>query len=98
MQRSSKELLLLCFLFSVASWSNAGIPKFRAGDCITPIDSAFTWYGKFARIVAVSKIEGFAEERLYVLAFPNAVSNSVLFSLEIEKSVVKVQDELCAPR
>ena len=98
MHRYSTKLLLLFFLCSVASWSSAVTPKFGAGDCITPIDKTFTWYGKFARVDAVSKIEGFSEERLYILAFPNAVSNSVLFSLEIEESVARVPVDLCAPK
>ena len=98
MNRYSTKLLLVFSLCSVASWSSAVTPKFYAGDCVTPIDKTFTWYGKFARVDAVSKIEGFSEERLYILAFPNAVSNSVLFSLEIEKSVAKVPRDFCVPK
>ena len=98
MQGLAKNAFLFCLLCGVASWSSAATPKFRAGDCVTPIDLTFTWYGKFARVVAASKIEGFGGEKLYVLAFPNSVSNSVLFSLEIEKSVAKVEGYLCEPK
>jgi hypothetical protein len=98
MQTLASKAFLFCVICSAASWSSAATPKFSAGDCVSPVDPTFTWYGKFARVDALSKIEGFGVEKLYVLAFPNSVSNSVLFSLEIEKSVVKVADYLCVPR
>ncbi len=83
--------LLVCNL-SFASES----PKYKVEDCITPIDASYTWYGKFARVEAFSKIEGY-DESSYILVFPKAVVNSVIFGREIESHTKLVAKEKCNP-
>ena len=97
MLKIATKAFLVFLTCTVASWSGAVTPKFQAGDCISPVDPTFTWYGKFARVDAVSRVDGFGGEKLYILAFPKSISNSVIFALEIEESVAKVTDSLCLP-
>lgn len=70
--------------------------KYVQGDCITPTTQTYSWYGKYARVEAYSKMEGFSGTN-YILAFPKSVSNSVIFGQEIENHTKKVDKDLCLP-
>lgn len=84
-------VIALCFSkISLAS----GKPKYAIGDCITPINKNYSWFGEIARIEAFSSIEGFPDKS-YILWFPTFHSNSVIFSKSIEKHTKKVSRELC---
>jgi len=78
--------------FILASSSSS---KYHRGDCITPILETYSWYGKYAIVEAFSVIEGFANEKSYILAFPFNGSNSAIFSSRIEPATKKVTPELC---
>jgi len=77
--------------------NRAAAMKYQKGDCITPTDKSYSWFGKFARVEAVSAIGGYVGLQ-YVLAFPSSVSNSVLFSIDIEANTKVVDKAKCAPR
>ena len=48
-------LLTMCFPFAVLAQTNTGSfdAKYKIGDCITPIDPLYSWYGKTGQIVDV---------------------------------------------
>jgi hypothetical protein len=71
--------------------------KYAKGDCITPVDNDYSWYGKYARVEAFSRIDGVSEKPVYVLAFPKSASNSVIFEQSIETHTHKVEKGLCVP-
>lgn len=71
--------------------------KYEAGDCITPINTKYTWHGQYARVVAFSKIDGFQGQN-YILAFPRYGSNSVIFSQGIEQDTKQVDPFYCRPK
>lgn len=68
--------------------------KYKQGDCITPINKAYSWYGKYATVEAVSSLDGFAGVN-YILLFKNYLSNSVIFSLAIETETRRVDSAFC---
>ena len=89
------KFLLLVVALSVLGVAQAS-PKYLQGDCITPTAETYSWYGKYARVEAFSKIEGYSGEN-YILAFPKSVSNSVIFGQEIESQTKRVDRNLCSP-
>ena len=65
-------------------------PKYQFGDCITPTDKAYSWYGEYAKVEAyVQKAEGISGSS-YVLWFPTYKSNNNMFVKDIELSTKKV--------
>lgn len=71
--------------------------KYARGDCITPVDKDYSWYGKYARVEAFSRIDGISEKPAYILAFSKSPSTSVIFEQSIELHTEKVRNDLCAP-
>lgn len=80
-------------MFSFGAIANEN-PKYTRGDCITPIDQKFSWFGKTAKVEAYSSIDGFSGKN-YTLLFNNYQSNSVIFTKLIESSTKKVDKKLC---
>ena len=65
-------------------------PKYEYGDCITPTDSTYSWYGEYAKVEAfVTESKGY-KGRSYVLWFPDYKSANNLFKKEIESGTKKV--------
>lgn len=66
-------------------------PKYEYGDCITPTDPTYTWYGEYAKVEAfvVEGIKGY-QSNAYVLNFPNYLTTRNLFIKEIESDTKKV--------
>jgi len=91
--KTSLGLLTILIFFPLAS-SAVSAQKYKATNCITPITKNYSWFGKYARVEAFSKIEGFPKKN-YILAFPTSISNSVIFSQEIEKHTKKVNENYC---
>lgn len=87
-----KRLLVFSCLFLVSC--SAEQSKYRVGDCLTPTDTGYSWYGEHAKVEAYSKIEGFSGKN-YILAFPKSISNSAIFSKEIESHTRTANRELC---
>lgn len=83
------SLLLLCSGLAVAEES-----KYSRGDCITPTNKTYSWTGKFARVDAFSGIDGYSG-KVYILTFPNAVSNDSIFGRTIEKDTKLVDKKNC---
>jgi hypothetical protein len=86
-------------MFVVSQISKASeAPKYKNGDCITPTDNSYSWYGKYARVEAFSKIEGYSGAgEQYILLFPNNYINSVIFTQEIELYTKSVNKTKCQP-
>jgi hypothetical protein len=84
-------LLFLVFSFGASSNEN---PKYVRGDCITPIDQKYSWFGKTAKVEAYSSIDGFSGKN-YILLFTNYQSNSVIFAKSIEFRTKKIDKRLC---
>jgi len=68
--------------------------KYIRGDCITPIDHKYSWFGQYAKVESYSSIDSFSDKN-YILLFRNYRSNSVVFSQSIEVKTKKVDKELC---
>lgn len=92
----TKYLLIITALLLPHIATASDVYKYKKGDCITPTNSSYSWYGNNARIEAISKIEGY-ENVSYILAFPHSISNSVIFSTSIEKNTKKIPGSKCAP-
>jgi len=68
--------------------------KYKAGDCITPTDKMYSWYGQYARVEAYSTIDGYSGKK-YILTFPKYISNSSIFDQGIEGVTIKADNENC---
>ena len=68
--------------------------EYKRGDCITPTDTTYSWFGQYAEVQAFTVAEGFREP-IYVLSFPNWVSNSAMFGKDIERFTTKVAEDNC---
>jgi len=88
-------LMILFVTVSCFSGSLNTSGKYQRYDCITPIDSSYSWYGEVAIVKAFSTIEGFSG-RLYILSFPWYQSESVIFDSEIESATVSVPYGRCS--
>lgn len=82
-------------VLTISFYSNASEkPKYKLGDCITPTNINYSWFGKFAKVEAFSIIDGFPGEN-YILLFSNFKANSVIFSQSIESNTKKIDDNFC---
>lgn len=79
----------------ILSVAQASAMKYQKGDCITPTDSSYSWFGKIARVEAVSKIDGFGLEKHYILVILDYKSNSVVFDQDIENVTRKITSRTC---
>lgn len=70
-------------------------PVYRKGDCITPTDQSHPWYGRHAEVRAFARIEGVADEEIYIIAFRYHPLKTVLTDRGIEIQTVKVDGRLC---
>ena len=97
MKKSVNKILAIWILISLSaiSCANDATPKYKIGDCLTPVIESYSWYGKFATVDAYSAVEGFGKAKLYILAFPFSGSNSTIFGKEIELATKKVKPSLC---
>jgi len=86
-----KKFQLTLITLLVASCSKASfLPKYKYGDCITPTDTRYSWYGKYAKVEAyVRKADG-VQGSAYVLWFPDYDSSTNFYEKEIESSTKKV--------
>ncbi|VTR34258.1 Uncharacterised protein [Serratia fonticola] len=75
------KIASLGFLF--LSFNALSTTHYQAGDCITPTDPGYSWYGHVAKVVSFSEIEGYFDKN-YILFFPTYKSGDVIFTTEIE--------------
>lgn len=68
--------------------------KYKIGDCITPTDPTYTWYGEYAEVKAFSEIEGY-RGKSYVLEFRYYNSTNSLFDQSVEEFTEKVSRKNC---
>ena len=68
---------------------------YKAGDCITSVDSKSTWFNQFARVEAFSNVDGYSNGKKYILTFPNYNSNSSVFEQNIESFTKTVSNKMC---
>ena len=87
-------ILILIPLLIILSGFSYEKPKYIRGDCITPIDPKYSWFGEYAKVEFYSSIDEFPDKK-YILLFPNFRSNSVVFSKSIEVKTKKVDKHLC---
>ena len=95
MDRTVFRIIAIAMLALSVSACADEAPKYQRGDCITPINESYTWYGKFAKVEAYSPIENFTKEKSYILAFPFHGSGNAIFIKEIEAATKKVRTSLC---
>ena len=81
-------ITLLIFISVIAC--SAKEPKYKPGNCITPTDKNYSWYGKYARVDAFTEVDGYSGKN-YILTFPMYTSNSSIFNQDIE-SYTKLVD------
>ena len=90
-----KQIIITIPLLIILSGCVDEKPKYIRGDCITPIDPKYSWFGKNAKVESYSSIDSFSDKN-YILWFPNFRSNSVVFSQSIEVKTKKVDKQLCS--
>jgi hypothetical protein len=95
MDRTMFRIIIIAMLALSVSACADEAPKYQRGDCITPINESYSWYGKFAKVEAYSPIENFTKEKSYILAFPFHGSGNAIFIKEIEAATKKVRTSLC---
>ena len=92
------KLLVACATFTLMGANSVlAAMKYKKGDCITPTDTTYSWFGKLARVEAVTPIDGYTGKH-YILAFPSSISSSVIFSTDIEDKTKTVDKSKCEPR
>jgi hypothetical protein len=94
-----KLIQLTLAIIVVSSFANS--PKYKVGDCITPFDISFSWFGAYARVTAVLEgkdaIEG--KTMLYQMNFINYDTKANEFVAKIiDSSTTKVDTQFCKPR
>mgnify|MGYP003386333504 CR=1 FL=1 len=90
-----KIFIILISIFCIINVSASDIPKYERGDCITPTDKNYSWFGYVAKVEAISKIDNFSSSKNYILLFPKYRSTNVIFSRDIEFKTKKVDKKLC---
>lgn len=75
------------FILVLALTTFAWTTKYDVGDCITPTDTTYIWYGKYAKITGIYEVWGKVR---YTLTFYKYDSSSNLFDIEIDKYTVSV--------
>jgi len=86
--------ILLIILSNVVNAETAG--KYERGDCITPTNTTYSWYGKYAKVEAFSRVDGVTDSKAYILSFPFSGSSDTIFNKEIEQHTKRVNTEKCA--
>jgi len=89
-----KQIIITISLLMILSGCVDEKPKYIRGDCITPIDHKYSWFGQYAKVEFYSSMDEFSDKN-YILLFRNYRSNSVVFSQSIEVKTKKVDKELC---
>ena len=97
MMQRQLEVRTMAAVFSVLLLMSCdgGNGKYQIGDCITPTDPTYTWYGHYATVKAYSAIDGYRDKN-YVLEFHRYNSTNSLFSTSIEAVTKKVSKAKCA--
>ena len=90
----NNKLIFILLVFIVVAACSRKEPKYKLGDCITPTDKNYSWYGKFAKVDAFTKLEGYSGKN-YILTFPKYASNTSIFTQEIESHTKKVDINNC---
>jgi len=88
---SSILLILLATIVNAES-----VQKYERGDCITPTNTIYSWYGKYAKVEAYSRVENVTDSKAYILSFPFSGSSSTIFNKEIEQHTKRVNPKKCA--
>lgn len=86
-----KKFPAILLLFGIISCSEViDPPKYKYGDCITPTNESYSWFGEYAKVEAFVLESKGTKNRSYVLWFPTYKSINNLFNKEIEKDTKKV--------
>ena len=67
-------LFILIILLFIAAASIFIGPKYEIGDCITPIDSSWTWYGMKGKVVDIVSSTSIGK-KVYYLEIPESYSS-----------------------
>lgn len=91
-----KQILILITLLFVTISHSA---KYKVGDCITPTNSNYSWYGKYARVTNVES--GFdmfiGKSEMYYLNFINYDTRANKFVANIiDTETKKVSNYHCS--
>lgn len=89
MKFKAASLSFLLLTFSAFSYAH-----YEAGDCITPTETGYSWFGHVAKVIAFSEIDGYVGKN-YILHFPKYKSGDVIFTTEIEIKTKKIPNYYC---
>ena len=92
-----KKILALLLLFGIIGCSEVlDPPKYKRGDCITPTNESYSWFGEYAKVEAFVLESKGIKDKAYVLNFQTYKSRNNLFNKEIERDTKKVDySEYC---
>ena len=86
-----KNIVTLLLLFGIIGCSEVlDSPKYKRGDCITPTNENYSWFGEYAKVEAFVLESTVTKNKSYVLSFPTYKTSNNLFDKEIERDTKKV--------
>jgi len=90
---------LVVFLF-IASSAFALDKKYEEGSCIMAVNSDWTWFREYALVQHIVKVNGYGDDWLYLLTFPNRKGKDVwgIFSpsqIDESNNIIKVKSSFC---
>ncbi|HIL26641.1 MAG TPA: hypothetical protein EYG21_04500 [Nitrospinaceae bacterium] len=90
---------MLFIIFGIVGYSHLiDQPKYEIGDCITPTDKGYSWYGQYGRVTAIGKIpDPDYQDDAYTLEFHDFLSVTKYFARNIEFGTKAVDKTLCVP-
>jgi len=93
----SKTLLILTFI-SASVFAND--TRYKEGDCIMAVNSDWTWFREYVMVQHIVKVNGYGDNWLYLLTFPNRRGKDVwgIFSpsqIDESNNTIKVKSSFC---
>jgi hypothetical protein len=98
-----KVLVSMLFGFVSSAWALEIVItdlKYRVGDCITPTNPNYTWFGKVAKVRMVGITDDARSTNGYALefvkdSFENGMSNYGIFAGFIDNNTTAVAKQRC---
>jgi hypothetical protein len=85
--------ILLSILATIVNAES--VQKYERGDCITPTNTTYSWYRRYAKIEAFSRVEDVSDSKAYILSFPFSGTSNTIFNKEIEQHTKRVNPKIC---
>ena len=89
-------IVILCYLLSLNVSAHIEESKYSRDDCITPKVPSWSWYGKFAKVEALTYDKKYSDEVIYVVTYRwETILQTHLLSKNVENHTIKAEPYLC---